>query len=377
MTIDNPGIYGWNRLYPSGTPPPERWGHRSLYIPDEQRMIMIAGTGRGGELNDAWALDLTRGSEAWEQLTPAGTPPSVRNLYYPVYHPGRRSVVFFGGAISGQRYNDLFELKLDSMVWREIHVTGTKPCPRSEGCVMFDVAGNRMVVFGGRTNEYFLNDVWALDLTLGSESWTQLTPSGTPPTPRAGSGWASDPSGTRLHVFGGWAYYGGHVFYNDLHVLDASGPTWTRIDPTGELPEDRRGAAACYDSWNERFVTYGGDSGSPLGDAFWIDCTPVAIAEWHARHEAAAGLALNLATVNSGQVRIRYSAPGARDVSLRIIDAAGRVVRNLAAAGTGVRFALTTWDGTDSHGEKVGAGAYYAYLQVEGSGVSRKFILTE
>ncbi len=378
MNISNTGDYDWTKLRPAGTPPDPRWGHRSLYIPGEQRMLVIAGTGRGGQLNDVWSLDLSRGSERWDLLNPSGTPPSVRDLHFPIYHPGRHSVLLFGGAISGQRYNDLYELKLDSMCWRRIDVSGQLPTARSEGCVMFDRAGNRMIVFGGRTNESFLNDVWALDLTPGSEGWQQLSPSGSPPSLRAGSGWASNPQGTQLYVFGGWYYSGIHTFYNDLYVLDLSDTGWTRIMPTGELPVERRGAAGCHDPWHDRFVIMGGDNEDGLhGDAFWIDLSSVGVTEWQTGVSSENGPALHVNAVARRAVEIGYSVPPNTAYSLRIMDVSGRLVRSLGQGSGGLYGCRTTWDGCDDAGRRVGAGTYYAYLQVDRCGVSRRFALTD
>ncbi len=107
-----PEAYAWNQLAPTGTPPIDRWGHLAVYDPANQRMLVGTGNVSGGRINDIWALDLTLGSESWEQLSPSGTPPCNRSSSYCIYHPGRRSVIVFGGGTSGGVCNDLWELKL-------------------------------------------------------------------------------------------------------------------------------------------------------------------------------------------------------------------------------------------------------------------------
>ena len=70
---------------------------------------------------------------------------------------------------------------------------------------------------------------------------------------------------------------------------------------------------------------------------------------------------------------IRYRLPGAASVEIRIVDPAGRLVRDLGAggvepAGPGER----TWDGRDAAGRRVAAGLYFARLRSgAGEGVAR------
>ena len=58
---------------------------------------------------------------------------------------------------------------------------GPTPPARSLGTAIYDPTGNRIIVFGGQMGA-FLNDLWAFN--LASNSWVELAPQGTPPTPR-------------------------------------------------------------------------------------------------------------------------------------------------------------------------------------------------
>ncbi len=139
-------------------------------------MRIFGGDDGSRTLNEIWALNLTLGSENWERLNPSGTPPIARFDQYAIYHPARNSLIIFGGEAGNYQWqNDAWELKLDSMVWREISVP-SRPAPRVGGGELFDAANNRMILFGGSAWSTWYNEVWALDLTPGNENWTQLYP---------------------------------------------------------------------------------------------------------------------------------------------------------------------------------------------------------
>lgn len=78
----------------------------------------------------------------------------------------------------------------------------------------------------------------------------------------------------------------------------------------------------------------------------------------------------------SGTMEIRYDIPASGgDVSLRIYDVAGRLVRNLVhgvpAAGT----YRTVWNGTDDSGRRAGPGLYLLSFVAPGRESTRKIVL--
>jgi hypothetical protein len=75
---------------------------------------------------------------------------------------------------------------------------------------------------------------------------------------------------------------------------------------------------------------------------------------------------------------LTYSVPAACDVTLRINDVAGRVVRILIrrkARQPGTHRAV--WDGTDAAGREVGSGVYFCRLEAGPAAVSRTLIRLE
>lgn len=109
--------------------------------------------------------------------------------------------------------------------------------------------------------------VFALAGTATAQTWTQLTPSGTPPIPRFRHSAVYDPTSNRIIVFGGQAPTSGCGLnpLDDTWVLtNANGlggtRTWIQLAPTGPVPAARGGHRAVYDAANDRMIIFGGDS---------------------------------------------------------------------------------------------------------------------
>jgi hypothetical protein len=68
--------------------------------------------------------------------------------------------------------------------------------------------------------------------------------------------------------------------------------------------------------------------------------------------------------------------PGTVPVSLRIFNAAGRLVRTLIDSHTAVPAGWSLhWDGLDENGRRLGSGIYYYKLEVQGSVFSKRLVL--
>ena len=355
----------WARLAVSGTPPQRRDDVCMAYDPVGDRMIIFGGSaGLGSRLNDVWALNLTRDSETWQQLSPSGTPPSPRHFCYYIYDPARLSLVVFGGEDSAGvgDLNDVWELSLGNLAWHQIKPSGTQPSPRMDGGAAFDGVNNRMIIFGGRPGSGFTNEVWALNLTPGSERWTQLSTGGNGPSARAGFAYAQ--GGHDFFVSCGW---GGGEFHNDLYALDIPSLTWSRINPGGDAPAARRNTTGGWDDAASRFLVFGGeaDHGYYLSDLYTVNCAGVA--EWVQPQPQAADPLLSVAGVANGSVRIHCVLTQNGWVTVKIADASGRLVRE-TYAGTAARPGINLeWDGRDARGHSVSAGVYYCSVETGGA----------
>ena len=91
--------------------------------------------------------------------------------------------------------------------WTQLAPSGTLPVTRCAHSVIFDPVRDRLVMFGGVNFTSDFNDVWTVSLGE-NPNWTQLAPSGTPPSPRQGHSAIYDPVRDRMIVFGGFSYPG-------------------------------------------------------------------------------------------------------------------------------------------------------------------------
>jgi len=112
-----------------------------------------------------------------------------------------------------------------------------------------------------------------------AQGWTQLTPSGTPPSPRGFHGVTGmyDPGSNRMIVFGGRDTAGNNL--NDLWVLTnanglAGSGQWINLIPNGApgSPAPRSGHSAVYDATNNRMIIFGGCGGYclPTFNDVWV-----------------------------------------------------------------------------------------------------------
>ena len=237
---------------------------------DDGRIIMYGGddmNNSGMYYCDVWAfhpLDCR-----WFPLQVAGQPPSDRTWCASVYDAAEDRAIIFGGYYIGYFYNDVWALDLTegSETWQMLSTSGTAPAPREAATAIIDPVNNRMIVFGGYDQTTSAcNDVWELDLT--TLTWTQLFPSGTSPGARYAHSAVYDEVEHRMVVFGGAAPY--MLAFNDVWELDLTdgAEAWQQLSPTSPFPTGRsRHFCAHNTSTNDMIIGFGYDSD---GAAIWI-----------------------------------------------------------------------------------------------------------
>ena len=272
------GASTWTQLTPSGSPPSGRCGHSAIYDPLRDRMLVFGGYA-SASLNDVWALSLAS-APSWTQLTPSGTLPARRGYHTAIYDPVRDRMVIFAGNSGSSPYlsNDVWALSLaSSPAWAQLTPSGAPPSERWEHSAVYDPIRDRMLVFGGNSDSYFLNDVWALSLA-GTPAWTEQTSFGSQWDARLGHSAIYDPVRDRMVVFGGRSSYSG-LYLSDAWALSlADTPAWTHLAPTVDLPPRQTGHSAIYDPVRRRMVVCRGDTDlwalSLAGTPAWTQLTP-------------------------------------------------------------------------------------------------------
>jgi hypothetical protein len=266
--LDRPMPVGdgqWEQLTPPG-----RLGHVAVLDPVGNRMIVFGGARNSAYLYDTWSLSLD--THAWTRLAPTGTPPDGREWACAVYDPLRNRVLLLGGMKAIGPSGELWALGLSGTpAWSLLSTTGTTPGTRTNAAAIYDPNGDRLVIFGGQAIN---NEVWAVPLGTPSRTWAHLAPGGTPPAARFNCSAVYDAARRRMVIFGGTD---GSSNLNDAWALPLTGSlAWTQLATTGTPPSARENHVAVYDAANDRMVVSGGWSGSPLNDAWALDCSTLA-----------------------------------------------------------------------------------------------------
>src|SRR5262245_28871785 len=128
-------------------PLPARAGHCAAYDPVSQAMWVFGGLEGSTRRGDVWALSLPNpGPPRWRAVTPAGTPPSARSGHTGIYDPVRQRLIVFGGN-DGARSNQVWALSSLQFgpTWTQLTPLGTPPSPREDHSAIYDPVGDRMI----------------------------------------------------------------------------------------------------------------------------------------------------------------------------------------------------------------------------------------
>jgi hypothetical protein len=255
LVLSSVHVFGDGKWSPLLTPGQRDWG-AAVYDPVSHRMVLFGGEHHSGYYGDVWALELTEGDEFWYEVEASGASPSERRSHTAIYDPVNHRMIVFGGSGTSGYYNDVHELSLGegSETWSELTTSGTPPPVRRGHAAVYDPVNHRMIVFGGIYSSTFMNDVWSLDLT--TLEWSELFPAGSSPLPRRSHRAVYDPVEHRMLTYGGGLEID---FGDDLWELslDLGSETWTRLYPSGYTPY-RSSYGMIYDEEGNRIFMHGG-----------------------------------------------------------------------------------------------------------------------
>ena len=257
-------------------PPPMIQEAPGVYDPVRQSMLIVGGRAQGGaNTNDVWEMSLSAPTPTWTLLQTAGTPPPPRSGHVLLYDSRREHLLLFGGA-DAMTLNDCWglDLTVDPPEWSQGHPTGTLPARRAYATAVFDSLNDRAILFGGADSVgqngpvSLVGDLWALPFT-GPFAWTELTPTGTPPSARAGSPAIYDRLRQRMVLFGGFDV----TALSDEFTLSLGGsPAWAPLVTSGGPPPGRAIPGLVYAAPQDRMVMFGGfDGAGSLSDAWSLD----------------------------------------------------------------------------------------------------------
>jgi hypothetical protein len=267
--------------------PPVRYLSAAFYDGSSNALIVFGGQHALSSVNfnDYWKAASVVGSSnmQWTVQSIKGTRPSPRWGLSGVYDSVNNRFMLFGGGTGfpAPCVSDYFVVQSAnsqgaSPNFVAVTPSGTAPAARSRHVAAYDSATNTMMVFGGYDcQSTYFNDVWILSNAndvSATPAWTQLSPSGTPPSARESSSAIYDASTNSLIVYGGDA---GGAPFSDIFILshaNGSGgtPAWSRLTPSNNGPVARSGQSATYDNQNNIMTIYGGFDGTNILSDVWV-----------------------------------------------------------------------------------------------------------
>ena len=264
-----PSVLQWQQLSPSGPLPPPRRDH-SLVLGEmpAPRLVLFAGRSGSGDLADLWTFDLASGGWTEVQASPG---PAPRHGHNAIWDVATERLVIFGGQQGSTFLNDIWEFDPRSNEWGQLPNSGSGPTPRygAAAALTFGPAdrAGRLLVTHGFTNAGRFDDTWAYGLSM--ESWTDASPSGQRPVERCLMRGVWDSRSNRLLMFGGQTT--GTPFLGDLWALTVAG--WQEI-VTDLKPLPRTFYAMVFDQQSERLIMFGGNTrDGPTNDLAFFDAT--------------------------------------------------------------------------------------------------------
>ena len=196
------------------------------YDTQDDVMILFGGVNaRSGiyDFGDTWAYNPA--TNTWANMNPSVHPPA-REEHCSAYAPSTNQVILFEGSCGSCL--DVWAYSYPSNTWtRKDYAGQTLPSPRRTHSMVWVPSLNKIMLFGGKTQDdsAFLGDTWLYDPV--TNVWTQVTPSFSPPARLAG-GLAYDTRNNVVLLRGGYGS-GGEV--NDTWVYHPDTNRWESLQP--------------------------------------------------------------------------------------------------------------------------------------------------
>jgi hypothetical protein len=237
----------WRQLETSSGPSARR-DHAMVYDASRKCLVMFGGHDGAAALGDTWELDDQ--APAWRKIE-AQPAPSARSYHAMAYDVARQRVVLFGGWSNGQPQLDTWEY--DGKSWQQPSLMSPPPARRS-AMLAYDTSKQRLLMFGGTPQwstgsapETGLGDLWSYD----GKSWQRIVTAFNPPA-RWFAGFVWYAARNSAVLFGGWT---GTQGLRDTLMFD--GQSWMPLSDSG-MTEISYGAAVGYDAPGKRVLAFGG-----------------------------------------------------------------------------------------------------------------------
>lgn len=272
-----PSALRWQQISPSGPLPPPRRDHSLVRgeLTSGPQLYVFGGRNNEGDLADLWSYDLGRfATDQWvEEATEDG--PLSRHGHNAAWDVAGGRMVVFGGQQGSSFFNDVWQFQISPNRWRQLAPTGTSPTPRYGAGAAFAVdpgdppgvivSPRRLLVTHGFTSSGRFDDTWSYD--LAADDWADVSPAGTRPVERCLMRAVWDAGRERLLMFGGQTT--GTPFLDDLWTLESNG--WRQIT-SKPRPSPRTFYAMVFDAGRGHIILFGGRTADgPTNDLWFFD----------------------------------------------------------------------------------------------------------
>lgn len=188
------GTPTWIPLLASGSAPAPREGHSAIYDAVHNRMVIFGGANNGimNVPNDLWALDNANGlggTPQWVQLSESGQVPPPVEKFAKAYDPINNTMTIFGGCCYWNNNTWLLTNAngiTGTPTWTQLSPAGTPPAIREVHAYGYDPALNELIIFGFGAAGISYNDTWTLSSANnigGAPTWTNIIPNSAPGSP--------------------------------------------------------------------------------------------------------------------------------------------------------------------------------------------------
>lgn len=263
------GDVAWTDMSPSISPD-VRAASAFVYDPPTDTYVLFGGMDieSSNFFGDTWSYDL--GANSWQELSPADHPELTVFPAYAYDSADEVMLLFCTVDSMFNLLNETWSYDASANDWTNLLATNA-PSFRAYSSAVYDSQSEKLVMFGGITDlmgvSKFVNETWSFDFT--SNAWTELTPA-LSPSPRYLSSMAYDSESDRIIVFGGYFEdsEGNGIALADTWSYHFGSNTWTNMTPSLSPPE-RMGASCFYDPISDSVLVWGG--AQPMGalDDLW------------------------------------------------------------------------------------------------------------
>lgn len=267
----------WRIFGQAGATPTTGLQNPSAYYDLSSNDIWLFGgrdASKAGYNSDLFKIAISGSSATWTKLTPTSERPLPRGDAGFILTPFGDAYLY-GGELPGVgTFGDLWYFDWPSGQFIPENATNIVPQGRKGAAGTWEYG--EAVIYGGLCDHGPSNETWSVFLSAGQPVWEKKEVSGTPPPPMWGSAMALDDLHGVNILFGGDKAApgggGGSSLENKVWAFDSNTDAWTQLTPSGTPPSARREAAICWDDTNHRIWIFGGvDASGPRNDLWFLD----------------------------------------------------------------------------------------------------------